>query len=65
MMAFGGFYSIKGGYGEGEGIMSDRIDLLNRSEFVENVIKVVNQLSENKKGSCFAIEGGWGIGKTL
>lgn len=64
-MAFGGFCSIKSGYGEGEGIMSDRIDLLNRSKFVENVIKVVNQLSENKKGCCFAIEGGWGIGKTF
>ncbi len=45
--------------------MSDRIDLLNRSEFKTNVIKVVNQLSENKKGCCFAIEGSWGIGKTF
>lgn len=26
---------------------------------------MVNQLSEIKKGCCFAIEGGWGIGKTF
>ena len=43
----------------------NRIDLLNRDEFVENVIKIVNVLSENEKGCCFAIEGGWGIGKTF
>lgn len=45
--------------------MDKRIDLLNRDSFVENVIKVVNQLSDIKKGCCFAIEGGWGIGKTF
>lgn len=45
--------------------MDNRIDLLNREGFIENVIKLVNQLSENKKGCCFAIEGGWGIGKTF
>lgn len=45
--------------------MNKRIDLLNREEFVENVIKVVNQLSELEKGCCFAIEGSWGIGKTF
>ena len=45
--------------------MSDKIDLLDRGSFIENVIKVVNQLSENKKGCCFAIEGGWGVGKTF
>ena len=45
--------------------MSDRIDLLDRGSFIENVIKIVNQLSENKKGCCFAIEGEWGVGKTF
>lgn len=45
--------------------MDKRIDLLNRDSFVENVIKVVNQLSDIKKGCCFVIEGGWGIGKTF
>lgn len=45
--------------------MDKRLDLLNREEFVENVIKIVNQLSDIKRGCCFAIEGGWGIGKTF
>lgn len=45
--------------------MDKRLDLLNREEFVGNVIKIVNQLSDIKRGCCFAIEGGWGIGKTF
>lgn len=45
--------------------MDKRLDLLNREEFVGNVIKIVNQLSDIKRGSCFAIEGGWGVGKTF
>ena len=45
--------------------MDKRIDLLNRESFVENVIKVINQLSEIRKGCCFAIEGSWGVGKTF
>lgn len=45
--------------------MNKRLDLLNREEFVENVIKIVNQLSDIKRGCCFAIEGGWGVGKTF
>lgn len=45
--------------------MDKRLDLLNREEFVENVIKIVNQLSDIQRGCCFAIEGGWGIGKTF
>lgn len=42
-----------------------KVDLLNRDRFMENVIKVVEQLSEKEKGCCFAIEGSWGIGKTF
>lgn len=45
--------------------MDKRLDLLNREEFVENVIKIVKQLSDIKRGCCFAIEGGWGVGKTF
>lgn len=45
--------------------MDKRLDLLNREEFVGNVIKIVNQLSDIKRGCCFAIEGGWGVGKTF
>ncbi len=45
--------------------MDKRLDLLDREEFVGNVIKIVNQLSDIKRGCCFAIEGGWGVGKTF
>lgn len=45
--------------------MDKRLDLLNREEFIENVIKIVNQLSDINRGCCFAIEGGWGVGKTF
>lgn len=45
--------------------MNEKIDLLNRSFFVEKVINLINKLSDNKKGCCFAIEGAWGIGKTF
>lgn len=40
--------------------MEKRIDLLNREKFIENVMHLVHELSEHKKGCCFAIEGGWG-----
>lgn len=45
--------------------MDKRLDLLDRDEFIENVVKIVNQLSDIKRGCCFAIEGGWGVGKTF
>ena len=45
--------------------MNKRLDILNREKFIKNVIRIVCQLSENKKGCCFAVEGGWGIGKTF
>ncbi len=45
--------------------MDKRLDLLDREEFVGNVIKIANQLSDIKRGCCFAIEGGWGVGKTF
>lgn len=45
--------------------MDQVIDLLDRNEFVDRVLQVVNQLSDNGKGSSFSIEGSWGIGKTF
>ncbi len=45
--------------------MDKRLDLLDRDEFIENVVKIVNQLSDINRGCCFAIEGGWGVGKTF
>lgn len=45
--------------------MGEKIDVLNRQQFVDDILKIVNQLSENEKGCCFAVEGTWGIGKTF
>ena len=45
--------------------MAEKVDLLNRDDFVTYVEKLIWQVSENKKGCCFAIEGSWGIGKTF
>lgn len=41
----------------GESIMGERIDILNCKHFVDHTVKIVNQLSDNNKGCCFAIEG--------
>lgn len=41
------------------------IDLLDRQEFVDRVLTVADSLSTNKKNACYAINGGWGVGKTF
>lgn len=41
------------------------IDLLDRQEFVDNMINVCEVLSKNKKNMCYAINGSWGIGKSF
>lgn len=43
----------------------DEIDLLNREHFINEIVNLVTYMSKNKKGSCFSIEGSWGIGKTF
>ena len=48
--------------------MSDKIksvDLLNRQEFVDRVIRIIELQSVQKKTSCFAINGKWGVGKSF
>ena len=39
-------------------------DFLNRQDFIQQVKTVIELLSSNKKNSCFAISGTWGIGKS-
>ena len=41
------------------------VDLLNRQEFVDRVIKIIELQSSQKKTSCFAINGKWGVGKSF
>lgn len=40
------------------------VDFLNRQDFIEQVKTVIELLAVNKKNSCFAISGPWGIGKS-
>ena len=39
-------------------------DFLNRHDFIKQVKTVIELLSKNKKNSCFAINGTWGVGKS-
>lgn len=39
-------------------------DLLDRKEFVKKLLLVAEKLSNNKKNSCYAIDGSWGVGKS-
>ena len=41
-----------------------RLDLLNRQEFIDQLLEIVGILSKNKKSVCFSINGQWGVGKT-
>lgn len=43
----------------------DKIDILNRDKFIEQLLKLVESISANKVSSCFAINGVWGCGKTF
>lgn len=45
--------------------MEQKIDVLNRDTFVREVIDILETLSSNKTGCCFAIDGKWGSGKTF
>ena len=43
----------------------ERIDILNRTEFVDNVFTVIETLSKNRMSRTFAINGEWGSGKSF
>ena len=43
----------------------DKLDILNRDEFVEQLLKLVENISANNASTCFAINGPWGCGKTF
>lgn len=45
--------------------MKETIDLLDRGEFIDQLIRVTETLSENKKNACYALNGAWGVGKTF
>lgn len=45
--------------------MEDKQDVLNRQEFIKSVCDIVDVISKNGKGCCFAIDGVWGSGKSF
>ena len=45
--------------------MADRVDVLNRNMFIEQLWSIVKILSRKRRGCCFGIDGAWGSGKTF
>lgn len=43
----------------------EKIDILNRDDFVDNVFNVIETLSAKRKSCTFAINGEWGSGKSF
>lgn len=50
-----------------EVILANRqtIDVLDRQQFVNQLISVTNTLAANKKNACYAVNGEWGVGKSF
>ena len=44
---------------------TNKIDILNRDKFVDDVFSVIETLSDNRKSCTFAINGEWGSGKSF
>ena len=42
-----------------------RLDLLDRQEFIDQMLKITKVLSEKKKNACYAVDGSWGVGKSF
>ena len=43
----------------------DKLDILNRDEFVEQLVQLTENIAKNKKSVTFAIDGDWGCGKSF
>lgn len=43
----------------------DKLDILNRDEFVDQLIRLTENISESKKSVSFSIDGAWGSGKSF
>ena len=44
--------------------MREEVDVLNRERTIEDLKEILMLLSNNKRGCVFALDGGWGYGKT-
>lgn len=45
--------------------MSDKLDVLNRQEFIDTLLQLVGNFADKKQGCCFGIDGAWGSGKSF
>ena len=43
----------------------NKIDILNRGKFVDDLLQVMENISDNKASTCFALNGAWGSGKSF
>lgn len=43
----------------------EKLDILNRDVFVEQLVRLMDNISSNKASTCFAINGSWGCGKSF
>ncbi len=43
----------------------NKIDILNRDKFVDDLLRVMENISDNKASTCFALNGAWGSGKSF
>ena len=43
----------------------EKLDILNRDAFVEQLLRLMDNISSNKASTCFAINGPWGCGKSF
>lgn len=43
----------------------NRIDILSRDKYVEQLLKIIQNISTTKASTCFAINGQWGCGKSF
>lgn len=43
----------------------DKLDVLNRGDFVQQLLCLMDNISSNKASTCFAINGSWGCGKSF
>lgn len=45
--------------------MNEKLDVLNRKDFIDKLIQLVKGFADKKQGCCFGIDGAWGSGKTF
>ena len=43
----------------------EKVDLLDRQAFIDQMLLVAETLSKNKKNACYALNGSWGVGKSF